>query len=72
MIKNKSESVKTIEIDLTGPCGNIFYLMGFAEGLGRKLGLDGKFIAGEMMKGDYEDAIQIFDYYFGEFVILYR
>jgi len=26
----------------------------------------------EMMSGDYENAVNVFDKYFGEFVILYR
>ncbi len=71
MIKKKNESFG-IEIDLTGPNGNAFYLIGAANNLAKQLGLDGKAIKAEMMGGDYENLIKVFDKHFGEFVTLYR
>jgi hypothetical protein len=71
MIKSKKESLG-IEIDLTGPDGNAFVLIGTATKLARQLGLDGKAIQKEMMAGDYENLIKVFDNYFGSFVTLYR
>ena len=59
-------------IDLTGPQGNAFYLMGFASKNARKFGLDGSAILAEMKSGDYENLVTIFDKYFGEYVILER
>lgn len=59
-------------IDLTGPQGNAFYLMGFAQKNARKFGLDGSAILAEMKSGDYENLITTFDKYFGEYVILER
>ncbi len=59
-------------IDLTGPQGNAFYLMGFAQKNARKLGLDGSAILAEMQSGDYENLVQVFDNYFGDYVILER
>ena len=59
-------------IDLTGPQGNAFYLMGFAQKNARKFGLDGSSILEEMKSGDYENLITTFDKYFGEYVILER
>ena len=59
-------------IDLTGPQGNAFYLMGFASKNARKFGLDGSAILTEMKSGDYENLVTIFDKYFGEYVILER
>lgn len=61
-----------MEIDLTGPDGNAFVLIGIAKNLAKQLGLDGDLIASEMMLGDYEDLLKTFDSYFGDFVILYR
>ena len=61
-----------IEIDLTGPDGNAFVLIGTATKLARQLGLDGKAIQVEMMKGDYENLVKVFDKHFGHFVTLYR
>jgi len=71
MIKSKKESLG-ISIDLTGPDGNAFVLIGTATKLARQLGLDGKAIQKEMMAGDYENLIKVFDNYFGSFVTLYR
>jgi len=61
-----------VEIDLTGPDGNAFVLIGTASKLAKQLGLDGKAIQSEMMSGDYENLINVFDKHFGEFVTLYR
>jgi hypothetical protein len=71
MIKSKKESLG-ISIDLTGPDGNAFVLIGTATKLARQLGLDGKAIQTEMMKGDYEHLVATFDKHFGHFVTLYR
>ena len=71
MIKNKKQSLG-IEIDLTGPDGNAFMLIGKAGNLAKQLGLDGKAIREEMMKGDYEHLVNTFDKHFGHFVTLYR
>ena len=59
-------------IDLTGPQGNAFVLLGKAKGYARQLGLDGSKIQAEMMQGDYEHLLEVFDKYFGAFVILER
>jgi len=71
MIKKKRTS-KKIEIDLTGPEGNAFFLLGNAGKLAKQLDLDGKKIQAEMMAGDYENLVKVFDRYFGSFVTLYR
>ena len=71
MIKSKKQSLG-IEIDLTGPDGNAFVLIGTATKLARQLGLDGKALQTEMMKGDYEHLVATFDKHFGHFVTLYR
>ena len=71
MIKKKNETFG-IEIDLTGPNGNAFYLIGTANNLAKQLGLDGKAIQTEMMKGNYEHLVNVFDKHFGHFVTLYR
>ena len=71
MIKSKKQSLG-IEIDLTGPDGNAFYLIGAANNLAKQLGLNGAEIKAEMMKGDYENLVNVFDKHFGHFVTLYR
>tara|TARA_R100000951_G_scaffold112441_1_gene112796 strand:+ start:2257 stop:2478 length:222 start_codon:yes stop_codon:yes gene_type:complete len=71
-IKSKSEMSSEIEIDLTGPDGNAFALMGYAKNFSRQLGLDFKEIQTEMISGDYENLVEVFEKHFGSFVTLYR
>jgi hypothetical protein len=71
MIKSKSKK-SGIEIDLTGPQGNVFFLIGTAKNLAKQLGMDGASVQKEMMSGDYENAVNVFDKHFGSFVTLYR
>ena len=70
-IKNRS-SLKKREIDLNGSEGNAFCLMGIAQNYAKQLGLDGKKITSEMMSGNYENLIRVFDKYFGDYVDLIR
>lgn len=75
MIRSKQEKSEPIIIDLTGPDGNAFVLMGMARRFGRQLGWDsGKCqdLINEMMEGDYGHLLQVFDREFGTFVILER
>ena len=72
MIKYKKTKTGPVEIDLTGPDGNAFALLGIAANLAKQLYLDKKKIQSEMMSGDYENLVKVFDSHFGEFVTLYR
>jgi|TARA_R100000908_G_C3750132_1_gene144761 hypothetical protein len=71
MIRKKKEK-KEIIIDLTGPDGNAFVLMGYANRLSRQIGIDPEPILAEMQSGDYENLVEVFDKNFGSFVILER
>ena len=71
MIKSKEQKLG-IEIDLTGPDGNAFVLIGNAGNLAKQLKLDSNAIQTEMMNGDYEHLVNTFDKHFGNFVTLYR
>ncbi len=71
MIRAKQEPKETI-IDLTGPQGNAFYLLGVASKYARQLGLNSDEVINEMKSGDYEHLIEVFDSYFGDFIILER
>ena len=101
MIKSKSEMRKgPIEIDLTGPDGNAFVLLGMAKNFANQIWAEtleerderlkdnavrrlmdlpdvgprwmADKICAEMMESDYENLLNVFDKYFGSFVILYR
>ena len=71
MIREK-QTPKEIIIDLTGPDGNAFALMGYARRFAKQLDLDSSKIINEMMEGDYEHLLEVFDNAFGDFVILER
>ena len=68
----KKSKQREIVIDLTGPDGNVFVLMGYARRFARDLGLDGNKIISEMQSSDYENAVKVFDNNFGSFVTLLR
>jgi hypothetical protein len=73
MIKSIEEKrMGKVEIDLTGPDGNAFVLIGLASKWSKQLGLDSKKIQEEMTSGDYENLINTIEKYFGQSVILYR
>jgi len=71
MIREKQEP-QEIVVDLTGPQGNAFVLMGMASKFARQLGIDKDEVINKMTSGDYENLIKVFDDYFGDFVILER
>ena len=70
MTIRKKRPKKELVIDLTGPDGNAFALMAYAERFARQLGLNSEKIIEEMMASDYENLLQVFDSNFGSFVIL--
>jgi hypothetical protein len=72
MIRSKRQRSEQIVIDLTGPEGNAFFLLGRATTYAKQLGLDGDKIMAEMTSSDYENLIKVFDSYFGDYVILER
>jgi hypothetical protein len=61
-----------ITIDITGPEGNAFFLLGTASRLAKQLGMEVEPILSEMKNGDYENLLQVFDFHFGDFVTIYR
>mgnify|MGYP001186996772 CR=1 FL=1 len=71
-IKSKDEMPSERSIDLTGPDGNAFALLGQAKRYARQLDMDFDLIRREMTSGDYENLLKVFDRYFGDFVILER
>ena len=77
MIKSKSEMPRgPIEIDLTGPDGNAFVLMGIATQLHRQLQdvmeISQIALIAEMQSGDYENLLQVMERYFGEYIVMYK
>jgi hypothetical protein len=68
----KKDTTKKIVVDLTGPQGNAYWLMGYASSLCKQLKWDSKPILDDMKSGDYENLIKVFDKNFGSVVDLER
>ena len=71
MIRETTVSKRIVNLD--GPDGNAYVLIGFASRLCRELGrryFDEEKILKEMKSEDYIHLIKTFDKYFGEYVIL--
>ena len=71
-IRNKESFHGKLVIDLTGPEGNAFVLLGHAKNLAYQLGLDGEDIKKRMVSGSYDNLVEVFDKEFGEYVDLLR
>lgn len=62
-------------IDLAGPQGNAYVLLGIAESTSKQLGNteeETKAIMDSMMSSDYENLINVFDEHFGKYYDLIR
>jgi hypothetical protein len=70
MIRERTD--RPLIIDLTGPQGNAFFLIGIARNLAKQIGIDSTPIINEMMSGDYENLIKVLDANFGDYIILER
>jgi hypothetical protein len=72
MIKSIDEKPNRIEIDLTGPEGNAFVLIGYARKWSKQIGVDPDEVEKEMISGDYENLLEVLEKHFGKFITLYR
>lgn len=65
----------TIIIDLSGPHGNAFYLMGLVRSLGSQLGIDKakiNDIVSKMMSSNYDNLLKVFIDNFDAVVDIYE
>lgn len=70
IVKKKKNS--KIVVDLTGPQGNAFYLLGLAKKLCKDNDGVWDIVSKQMQSGDYEHLVATFDKYFGTIVTLER
>jgi len=64
MIRETNQNTDNI-INLDGPDGNAFALMGILSSSFKKSGLDPSSAIDEMMSGDYQNLLKVFDRYCG-------
>ena len=71
----KKDKFRKRVIDLNGPDGNAFYLLGTAMSLCKQIGISVERkdeILDELKSSDYEHLITTFDKYFGKLIDLER
>ena len=74
-LKDRPRGPTPIEVDLSGPQGNAYYLLALASNLSRQLRYDThrtELILDEMRLSDYEGLLHTFDREFGLLVTLWR
>jgi len=69
MLQVKKREIRIPTIDLTGPDGNVFFLIGTAKRWARQLKgfFDGDEIVKDMMRSDYTHAVAVFEVNFGDY-----
>lgn len=72
IVSKNTKKEKRTEIDLTGPDGNAFCLIGTARKLALKLGKNWDDIGKRMKSGDYDNLLKVFEEEFGAYVVMYR
>lgn len=73
MFARKEElNKRPLEIDLTGPAGNAFAILGVAKSFAKQCGHNWDSIEADMTSGDYEHLLEVFDGLYGDFVVMYR
>jgi hypothetical protein len=78
IVSIKKKPKGKIEIDLTGPDGNAFVLIGKAIQYAKRLNREANAninieeMKKVMMQSDYDNLINTFDEYFGEYITLYK
>jgi len=60
--------MSSIVIDLNGPQGNAFYLIGLAKRLSNQLGIEFDPIYNKMVEAEYDELLDTFSDHFGEYV----
>jgi hypothetical protein len=68
--KNPSMLKENVTIDISGSDGNAFALIGYAKKFAKQLDLDFRPIKDEMMSGDYDNLLRVFNKNFGNVVDL--
>ncbi len=72
LIKDLHSPKRRLVIDIDGPSGNAYALLGYAKNLSSQLKLNYSDIRKEMTLSDYENLIEVFDKYFGKYCDLER
>lgn len=69
---NECPTMDGVHIDLTGPDGNAFALLGMARRFAKQLNKDWEDINTRMTSGDYENLLEVMEDEFGSFITFHR
>ena len=72
IVSKSSRKERRIEVDLTGPQGNAFCVLGLAHDLAKQTGKDWEDIRKRMTSGEYDNLINVFEAEFGDQVVIYK
>ena len=72
IVSKSSRKERRIEVDLTGPQGNAFCVLGLAHDLAKQTGKDWEDIRKRMTSGEYDNLINVFEAEFGDQVVMYK
>jgi hypothetical protein len=75
ILKKEDRKQGKIEIDLTGPDGNAYVLMGYANRWATDMGYSKEkkdAIIADMTSSDYEHLLEVIDKHFGKYVTFWR
>lgn len=68
----RDKPVRPLEIDLSGENANMFTLTQHVDELSTKMKLNSSDIMFELKGMSLEEALWVFEYYFGDLVVIYR
>jgi hypothetical protein len=66
-IKKRDRAPRCV-VDLGGPDGNAWVLLGIGRNMAKQLKLDWPSISAKMMSSDYQNLVRVFDKYFGRYI----
>lgn len=66
LIPRHQVKASKVVIDLNGPSGNAWVLLGTAKGACKQLGIDPEPILDDMRSGNYKHLVETFDKHFGK------
>ena len=72
MTIRRKDNTEKMTLDLTGPDGNAFVVLGTCKGIAKQLGVDWAPIAKDAMSGDYEHLLAVMDEHFGDVIDFLR
>ena len=72
ILKREDQPHQKPQIDLSGPDGNAYVVLGKCRGIAKQLNMDWDAIQKEATSGDYEHLLTVLNKYFGAYIDFIR